>query len=313
MVPYTLSKRRQDSIKSAKAKATKAKATAAKARKGGGEGSDSDEETVSFFSHLEDTETKCSTNTPLGPAPTASQYSSVAATSAPPPLGVPQTQSYSSSVSTVYSSTTLSPRYPSTDVATTLSADHSTLTSAPHTSSPTPSSHHTPLTQSPIPRPSSLNPPSHPGHWDPPPTNPLQYTTPYYHPDPAHTHSAYQHSTPEQCYGTLGGTSGGTSGGYDGYCGTSGGYGAPGGTNSDYGVSGGSSSGYGAPGGTSGPSHTQCSVSSSGPSGVPETGEVLGGAGPGITIDSETVSWYVHILVELQATYTAVQLSILWQ
>ena len=56
MVPYTLSKRRQDSIKSEKMKSMKAKSRGKQGRlSAGGEGSDSDEEPVSFFSHLEET------------------------------------------------------------------------------------------------------------------------------------------------------------------------------------------------------------------------------------------------------------------
>lgn len=53
MVPYTLSKRRQDSIKLEKAKSMKAKMKGKPQTSG--DGSDSDEEPVSFFSHLEDT------------------------------------------------------------------------------------------------------------------------------------------------------------------------------------------------------------------------------------------------------------------
>lgn len=65
MVPYTLSKRKQDSIKLEKAKSKKGKVAASK--QASGEGSDSDEEPVSFFSHLEETtpaeDAKTSTNT----------------------------------------------------------------------------------------------------------------------------------------------------------------------------------------------------------------------------------------------------------
>lgn len=57
MVPYTLSKRRQDSIKSEKLKAMRVKSRGKPTTSSGGgnAGSDSDEEPVSFFSHLEET------------------------------------------------------------------------------------------------------------------------------------------------------------------------------------------------------------------------------------------------------------------
>ena len=59
MVPYTLSKRKQDSIKSEKAQSAKAKLATTRGKlQSSGDGSDSDEEPVSFFPHLEETAPK---------------------------------------------------------------------------------------------------------------------------------------------------------------------------------------------------------------------------------------------------------------
>ena len=71
MVPYTLSKRRQDSIKSEKLKAKRAKSRGSGkvATLPGDAGSDSDEEPVSFFSHLEETKTDASSNSETVVAP----------------------------------------------------------------------------------------------------------------------------------------------------------------------------------------------------------------------------------------------------
>ena len=71
MVPYTLSKRRQDSIKSEKLKAkrTKSRGGGKVATSPGDAGSDSDEEPVSFFSHLEETETDASSSSGTVVAP----------------------------------------------------------------------------------------------------------------------------------------------------------------------------------------------------------------------------------------------------
>ena len=82
MVPYTLTKRKQDSIKSERAKAMKAKSRGKTQTQAAGDGSDSDEEPVSFFSHLEattstgasvtekDTKSASISGKPLPPVPT---------------------------------------------------------------------------------------------------------------------------------------------------------------------------------------------------------------------------------------------------
>lgn len=104
MVPYTLSKRKQDSIKLEKAKSKKGKVAASK--QASGDGSDSDEEPVSFFSHLEETtsteDAKASTNT------------SVVSLSISPFNTAATTVSTSSPAASAYSSVSVSGPSPST-------------------------------------------------------------------------------------------------------------------------------------------------------------------------------------------------------
>ena len=73
MVPYTLSKRRQKAIAAEKKAAARTRALRSKLSKGGeratGGDSDSDDEPISFFSHLDDSKPTPSTPTPSVPQP----------------------------------------------------------------------------------------------------------------------------------------------------------------------------------------------------------------------------------------------------
>ena len=265
MVPYTLSKRKQDSIKSAKAKAKAMRAKAMGGRvRGAGEESDSDEEPTSFFSHLEGTTSTQVPGTnvqevaasavhhrvPVGTYSTGTISSADVAqisSSIHPEGPLVSSSSANSVVRTELSSTPEHPvhsSFPPLNSSTkgrgqappTYSypyAPPSQQTTTTHVSTTQASNPHH-LTPDP-----AVNPPQHPSQWYP--THSTQYTMPYSYANQAYGTEQYpEHSGQEGCA-------------------------------------------------MAGASQAHSLPESSGPSAG--GGEVLGGAGPGLNIDNETVSY----------------------
>ena len=169
MVPYTLSKRRQDSIKSEKARAMKAKLVSAKGKQQtSGDGSDSDEEPVSFFSHLEETSPQVTSGeTPISGGDSAEKTPLLSLTSVVVPQAVSAAPTQSVTATSASNSTSVS-GYSTTSSATTklpgYQTHYSRVNTSPYASAtPTESTAYHPTNPTPF-LPASQTTPQH--SWD---------------------------------------------------------------------------------------------------------------------------------------------------
>lgn len=266
MVPYTLSKRKQDSIKSAKAKAKamKTKSMGGKVR-GAGEDSDSDEEPTSFFSHLEGTNTQVpgtkvqeaasalshhggpvsTYGTGTTSSPTVSQIPSSVHVHVHAERPLVMASSANTVVRTELSSASEHPVLSSSPVLNSSPGQAPPIYSHPYAppSQQSSTTHISTTSQASSPRHfapvRAINPPQHPSQWYP--AHSTEYTMPYsYASQTFSTEQCPEHNVQES-----------------------------------YAMA--------------GASQAHSLPESSGPSEA--GGEVLGGAGPGLTIDDETVSY----------------------